>query len=139
MIFVDINVYMEKSKAERKMHLILNESCIEIGGNSTEFRAVLAYQLGTTIPKGMKIHCCHACNNGNCSNPKHLYWGTAKENQDDSNVRGLAQLASKGKIPWNKGQSGLVKHTPEVIERMKIARRISSSQIRNPSGKNQFG
>ena len=26
---------------------------------------------------------CHACNNGKCSNPKHLYWGTASENRMD--------------------------------------------------------
>lgn len=27
---------------------------------------------------------CHACHNCKCENPKHLYWGTDKENCQDS-------------------------------------------------------
>ena len=38
---------------------------------------------GTTIPSGKKIHVCHACNNAACSNPNHIYWGTASENAID--------------------------------------------------------
>ena len=40
--------------------------------------------MDTSIPSGHKVHVCHACNNANCSNPKHLYWGTAKENRNDT-------------------------------------------------------
>ncbi len=56
----------------------------EIGGCSQEYRALLAHYLKTTIPKGMKIYCCHACHNAKCSNIKHLYWGTASENLQDA-------------------------------------------------------
>jgi hypothetical protein len=39
----------------------------------------------------MKIHLCHACNDHSCSNPKHLYWGTAKENFEDTRNNGKWQ------------------------------------------------
>ena len=29
---------------------------------------------------GHKINLAHACNNGDCSNPRHLYWSTPREN-----------------------------------------------------------
>lgn len=35
--------------------------------------------MGTTIPSG-RILLCHSCNNAKCSNPRHLYWGTDREN-----------------------------------------------------------
>lgn len=42
-------------------------------------KGVLAQYLDTTIPSG-RILLCHACHNAKCSNPKHLYWGTDKDN-----------------------------------------------------------
>lgn len=68
----------------RQSHLNLNEHCKERGGNSTAFRGLLAEFLDTNIPKGSAIHLCHACHNDKCSNPKHLYWGSAKENVRDA-------------------------------------------------------
>lgn len=76
------------SKQERQLHINLNENCIERGGNSTNHKGVLAQFLDTDIPYGYKYMCCHACNNGKCSNPKHLYWGTSKENVEDSIIFG---------------------------------------------------
>ena len=64
---------------ERTKHLDLTQPCVERGGNSTVHRGVLAQYLNTTIPSG-RILLCHACNNGKCSNPNHLYWGTDYEN-----------------------------------------------------------
>lgn len=86
---IPIEEYIELSKTERQSHLDLTSSCIERGGPekgglSAYCKGLLAHILDTTIPSGHKIHVCHACNNANCSNPKHLYWGTAKENRNDT-------------------------------------------------------
>ena len=85
---INIEEYILLSKGIRQSHLKLNESCLERGGLkngglSTQCKALLAHILNTTIPSGCKIHACHACNNSKCSNPYHLYWGTAKENHKD--------------------------------------------------------
>ena len=84
-----------KSKEERQSHLDLSESCLERGGNSHSHKGVLAQYLNTTIPKvtprpsyGLAINLCHACHNGKCSNPKHLYWGSVTENNQDAYANG---------------------------------------------------
>ena len=79
----DILEYIKLPKLERQEHLNLDTACIERGGGSTYCKGLLAHLLETTIPKGHKIHVCHACNNSKCSNPEHLYWGTASENRMD--------------------------------------------------------
>lgn len=56
-------------------------------------KGLLAHLHDTTIPSGKKIHVCHACHNGKCSNPNHVYWGTAQENRLDA-------MANGGKTPW---------------------------------------
>ena len=71
--------FIKLSREERRAHLDLNEPCNERGGNSTNHKGVLAQYLDSNIPKG-RILLCHACHNGDCSNPKHLYWGTDKDN-----------------------------------------------------------
>lgn len=76
---IDLTEFITRSRDERRAHLQLDEACVERGGNSTNHKGVLAQYMGTTIPSG-RILLCHACNNDKCSNPKHLYWGTDKEN-----------------------------------------------------------
>lgn len=71
---------MKFPKEQRQAHLKLDEPCIEIGGNSENFRGLLCFTVKTTMPKGIRIHLCHACHNGKCGNPYHLYWGTPKDN-----------------------------------------------------------
>lgn len=78
-----IEEYILLSKEERQKHLNLTEPCIERGGQSMYLKGLLAHIHNTTIPSGKKIHVCHACNNAACSNPNHLYWGTASENAID--------------------------------------------------------
>ena len=83
-----IENYITQSKDQRQQHIDLTDPCIERGGPakgglSSYCKGLLAHLLDTTIPSGHKIHVCHACNNERCSNPKHLYWGTAQENRLD--------------------------------------------------------
>lgn len=93
---LDMAKYINRSREERRQHLRLDEPCCERGGNSTNHKGVLAEYLGTTIPKG-RILLCHACHNGACSNPRHLYWGTDKENITiDSKENGV------WKTPWER-------------------------------------
>ena len=78
-MFIEITEYIKKDKTERQKHLDLSQECWIRGGNSTNHKGVLAQYLNTTIPSG-RILLCHACGNRDCSNPKHLYWGTDREN-----------------------------------------------------------
>ncbi len=114
-----IKDYMLLTLSERQKHLDLSTSCIERGGNSTRFQGVLAEGLDTTIPSrkldGVNVHLCHACHNGNCSNVKHLYWGTPKENYDD-NVR-----AGTAKNPY---LASIMKHgKKKTLERLRSHQR----------------
>ena len=85
---IEVNsTYMSLSKFERQAHLDLNTACLERGGDSRNHKGVLAQFLYTTIPNG-RILLCHACHNGKCSNPFHLYWGTDKENVEDAKANG---------------------------------------------------
>ena len=90
---INITEFIKKEKSERQKHLDLTESCCERGGNSTNHKGVLSQYLNTTIPSG-RILLCHACHNPKCSNPKHLYWGTDKDNIEDSKLNGT------WKNPW---------------------------------------
>jgi len=91
----DINEYIKLPKEDRQKHLKLDEPCLERGGQSMYCKGLLAHIHNTTIPSGHKIHVCHACHNGSCSNPNHLYWGTAKENRRD-------YMNNGGKSIWEK-------------------------------------
>lgn len=120
----DIYEYINLSKDERQQHLKLNEACIERGAGSYYFKGLLAHQLDTTIPKGHKIHLCHACNNGACGNPNHMYWGTAQENRQD-------QVVNNGKTVWER-----------TVEKygLNMAKQVNSiSKLGNQSGSGNKG
>ena len=89
-----VETYLAKEQNERQTHLDLNDECKERGGNSTNHRGVLAQYLDTPI-YGRPADLCHACHNDKCSNPKHLYWGTRKENVQDARNNGTF------KTPWD--------------------------------------
>jgi len=84
---MNVENYIVLPKTERQQHLDLTESCLERGGISTNHRGVLAEYLKTDI-YGKPADLCHACHNDKCSNPKHLYWGTRRENIDDARRNG---------------------------------------------------
>lgn len=97
-MFIDAEEYVKNnSKERRQQHLDLSDQCWERGGNSTNHRGVLAQYLNTSIPKGRTI-CAHACNNGQCSNPKHMYWATDYENIVEDGPQDGSRLAS----PWER-------------------------------------
>jgi len=87
-----VEKWIHETREIRTAHIDLNDNCIERGGNSTVHRGVLAQYLNTNMPS--KVDLCHACSNDKCSNPKHLYWGTRKENIQD------AKEAGTWKSPW---------------------------------------
>ena len=107
----NIYEYIELPQLDRQQHLDLQDSCLEIGGDSVEFRGLLAHYLKTTIPRGNAIQLCHACHKPGCSNPKHLYWGTISENVQDGYKAGRIS-PTKGKVPWNKGLRYKLKDLP---------------------------
>lgn len=81
-----VKEWIKHPREVRTSHLFLEEDCIERGGNSTVHRGVLAEYLNTDLPSGVDL--CHACHNAKCSNPRHLYWGTRKENIKDAQENG---------------------------------------------------
>lgn len=90
--YMKVNEYLSLSKTERQRHINLSENCLERGGISTNHRGVLAEFLKTDIYT-RPADLCHACHNGKCSNPKHLYWGTRRENIDDAKINGTFKSA----------------------------------------------
>jgi hypothetical protein len=91
-----LDEYIRLSKEERQQHLNLDEMCLERGGNSTNHRGVLSQFLDTNIP-GHKILLAHACNNAKCSNPRHLYWSTHRENTVEDGAK-----FGTWKNPWER-------------------------------------
>jgi hypothetical protein len=90
MITVDWK-YLSLPREERRSHLDLSENCLERGGNSTVHKGVLAQFLNTDLPGTLqegRVCLCHACHNGKCSNPRHLYWGTDADNILDQKENG---------------------------------------------------
>lgn len=82
-----IDKYMLKTRNERRAHLDLDSACFLLLKNQNTSgaacRAILALHLQTEMPEGSKVYACHACNNWQCVNVKHLYWGTPKDNHID--------------------------------------------------------
>ncbi len=124
-IYQSINEHIKQSKEVRQAHLDLNTECIELGGDRRSGRGVLAHFLKTTIPKGMKIHLCHACHNGNCTNYKHMYWGTPKENSDDAMKNGHISFIEMGKLPKKKRKPDSV----EAHQNMSIAQKKRRKRV----------
>jgi hypothetical protein len=122
---IDITEFIKESRETRRSHLNLSELCLERGGNSTNHKGVLAQYLDTTIPSG-RILLCHACHNPKCSNPRHLYWGTDRDNT-------LIDSASNGKHkgPWER--------TVEKYGYEEACRMNSRKQVGNKNGQGNKG
>lgn len=85
-MFEDMDSYLLRSKEDRTSHIDLNQSCIEIDHrHNTYLRCLMAHHLKVKLNgTPHSSHVCHACNNSLCSNPDHLYFGTPKDNWQDS-------------------------------------------------------
>lgn len=69
------------------------------GGSSlTASRASWIIHFGK-IPEGMWV--LHQCDNRKCTNPKHLFLGTCKDNIHDMIKKGRKITIPKGTLPWN--------------------------------------
>lgn len=122
---IKITEYILLPKVERQQHIELGQPCVERGGNSTNHKGVLAQYLNTEIPSG-RILLCHACGNGKCSEPRHLYWGTDRENiVEDGKKFGT------WKNPWERQ---IEKHGLE-----EISKRRSDKSIGNTNGSGNKG
>ena len=104
-------LYLSQTLFLRKLHLDLEESCFgtqnrrqisPLQGMSVKSvmvaRLVLANYLQLNIDEiPASIHCCHACNNEWCLNPKHLYFGDASENAMDKSEEAKKKGAAIGR------------------------------------------
>jgi hypothetical protein len=123
-----LEVWIQTPKSERQEHLVLIDECLERGGNSTVHKGVLAQYLNTDIPQGNnRIQLCHACHNDGCSNPKHLYWGTATENHHDAVENGIYPKNTKSKS-WNTGKGG---YKLNISEESRERRRVHARTVLN--------
>lgn len=123
-----ISEYMELTREERRVHLDLDELCLERGGKSTFFRGLLADYLGTIIPENREAHLCHACHNAKCSNPKHLYWGSAWDNIQDQKENGtFTTLYERTKAKY--GEQYIKDHAKQMGQKHGGSNRYTQEQI----------
>ena len=144
----DIKIYIQQPLGERQAHLKLDDPCLERGGQSMYLKGLLAHIHDTTIPSGHKIHVCHACNNAACSNPNHLYWGTASENALDRDAfykvtiwdkmvakygieEAKARNSRKGNTngSGNKGRPKSEEHKAKIAANHKGGRRKNNAEV----------
>lgn len=124
-MFLQIETYISKSREERRSHLDLSDPCIMIGGGSRDFRGLLAHYLKTTVPAGRDVVLCHACHNGRCSNPKHIYWGTQRDNFLDQVDNGTTD-SIKTRMINRYGEEGYRKIVAEATRKAReVSRKVN--------------
>ena len=142
-----MNNYMNKSLEERQAHLKPDDPCDFDWGqklnSSNHYRGMLAREyFGEWIGTGpiKRAQACHYCGQGSrsneltCKNPNHIYWGTPKENMDDTRRHNnlpnshLTDAQKKEIMMNNKWRkevkvtlfNGRIIHTPSQMEAARI-------------------
>lgn len=111
----EVSEYLLLSREERRAHIALDEPCSEIGGNSQEFRGLLSYYVGVKIPQKREFYLCHACNNHRCSNVRHLYWGTPKDNVQDMKDAGTYKsITESTKVKYGDAYKDVVRRAAKA-------------------------
>ena len=62
---------------------------VRIGNKSQKAHRIALVLSG--VKEEVTMDCCHACNNPGCVNPKHLRFGTRKDNFKDKEVTGAGK------------------------------------------------
>lgn len=83
------------------------------------------------IPKGMLV--CHTCDNPSCVNPKHLWIGTAKDNQRDCMLKGrdrrvIVRGEQNGLSKLNEKQVRKIKQLKEKYKQPQLAQMFNCHQ-----------
>ena len=115
------------------------------GKGRTKLRAHrVAYELWIgPIPEGMCV--CHSCDNRKCVNPRHLWLGTYKDNNDDRDKKGRKNQVSgerhgKSKLTTQQVQEIRQKYIPRQYSTTRLGKEygVSSTQIWSIVHKNNW-
>jgi hypothetical protein len=99
----------------------LGKPCSGYGSYNYTAAHIASYKIhGGEIPKGMCV--CHTCDNTMCVNPKHLFLGTVKDNNQDRARKKRTVIPSKNKMHCPHGHEYTIENTYFWICRGSICR-----------------
>ncbi len=94
---------------------------------TTVFATHVSLELAGKLRPSNLHGACHTCDNPECTNPAHLWWGTQKENAQDAIAKGrlnLASLIKSGAKTRFGAESGNRRRTEPVVRSVEDAKEI---------------